>query len=891
MPSESSLDAASRSPHDDVWLRFLVERMPAVLWSTDLDLRFTAGHGGALAVLGLRPNAMNGISLFEYFQTQDEAFPAIKAHRAAMAGHEQIFEQVWAGRVFESVLRPLRDRRGKIIGCVGMAFDITSRKQAEVSLQAKYDQLQDLFGHVPAMLYQFSGKLDGSTIEIPFLSQRGEEYFGRTFAEVQANPMLVLEAIHPEDRGGYYETALKAIRDFTQFEYEFRCVSSTGEIRWLRALSNPALLSDDKMIWHGVAVDITPRRKREQAQLLATEQMTTFVHDRTREILEANERLQREVQERKKIEDSLRRQTHLVNAILTQMPVVAFRINPHWELEEAQGAALQRLSTEGDGIAVYHALLDAPLARDGLAQALAGGQSRFTVQSEEADPEWAFDTFLAFDTTSQQGAIGFALDVTEHDQALRKLKRSEERARALADTSSDVILLINREGYITYINRIAEGADPSQVIGTHCTQWVPERCKLEVSERVLRVFTTGEFDEYEMEGYTGEGQIAWYATRIGPYRHEGDIQGVVMYVRDITQRKHAEQARAATEIRYQTLMDAAHDAIIVIDAASERVVDANSMAQQFLGMTAAEMAAQKHSELYAPQYREHVSRLFGQLADERQGLITDVELLEIRGHHRPVEVSLRWIDIEGNRLVIAIIRDVTERKRAEQTLRNEERLLRELLNLQERERRLIAYELHDGLVQDIAGAHFAMEGVAAQLQAGKSVSVAEIDSLRMLLSKAIDEGRRMISDLRPMIIDERGIVDAITYLVNEHQLQGGPEVEFTHQVAFERLSPLLEGTMFRIVQEALHNVQRHSQSERAEVELRQHEGRLRLVIRDQGIGFDPLQVPADRFGLRGMKERARLFGGQTTIRSELGQGTEVAVDLPIEVYLADGDGV
>ena len=104
---------------------------------------------------------------------------------------------------------------------------------------------------------------------------------------------------------------------------------------------------------------------------------------------------------------------------------------------------------------------------------------------------------------------------------------------------------------------------------------------------------------------------------------------------------------------------------------------------------------------------------------------------------------------------------------------------------------------------------------------------------------------------------------------------------FRYDVKFVRLPPLLEGALFRIVQESLTNACRHSQATRVDIELTQQDDRVLLTIRDNGIGFDRSAVPDDRFGLRGLIERARLFGGRSQIRSEPGTGTEIWADLPI----------
>jgi signal transduction histidine kinase len=139
----------------------------------------------------------------------------------------------------------------------------------------------------------------------------------------------------------------------------------------------------------------------------------------------------------------------------------------------------------------------------------------------------------------------------------------------------------------------------------------------------------------------------------------------------------------------------------------------------------------------------------------------------------------------------------------------------------------------------------------------------------------------VLSGLRPPILDEEGIVMAIQYLVAEQAVPGRLAIRFVPHVQFQRLDSLLEGTVFRIVQESLNNIKRHSGASEAEVRLEQDGDMIRLEIRDWGHGFDLNQVPADRFGLQGIRKRAALFGGRGEIQSTPGQGTRIIVELPL----------
>jgi signal transduction histidine kinase len=205
---------------------------------------------------------------------------------------------------------------------------------------------------------------------------------------------------------------------------------------------------------------------------------------------------------------------------------------------------------------------------------------------------------------------------------------------------------------------------------------------------------------------------------------------------------------------------------------------------------------------------------------------------------------------------------------------------RDLLGLLDRQRALIGFELHDGPVQDITGARMQLESL---LVSGKVPEGPLRDSLAHvldLLRRAVEETRRLMVGLRPPVLEEEGLIGAISSLAAD-QPEGGPKIEFVAQVPLGHLDPELEETVFRIVQEAVTNVRRHSKSERAEVRLNQSADRLEIVVQDWGTGFDPAQVERNRLGLRGIRERARLLGGRAEVESQPGIGTRLVVDVPL----------
>jgi signal transduction histidine kinase len=161
----------------------------------------------------------------------------------------------------------------------------------------------------------------------------------------------------------------------------------------------------------------------------------------------------------------------------------------------------------------------------------------------------------------------------------------------------------------------------------------------------------------------------------------------------------------------------------------------------------------------------------------------------------------------------------------------------------------------------------------------------QLEVARKLLQGAINEARRLINGLRPPILDEAGVVSAIEHLAADMAAKAKVDVKFDHDVEFKRLAPRLENTIYRIVQEALTNVHRHSRAHQADVRLTQFDHTLRITVRDEGVGFNPAKVAPDRLGLTGVQERARLFGGAAKIISAPGKGTTIDVQLPLSDVL------
>jgi PAS domain S-box-containing protein len=377
---------------------------------------------------------------------------------------------------------------------------------------------------------------------------------------------------------------------------------------------------------------------------------------------------------------------------------------------------------------------------------------------------------------------------------------------------------------------------------------------------------------------TKAGEYRWFSARgQAIWDQNGELLRMAGSVRDITETKLYERKLEEGDAKWRSLVDNAPDIIMLadLDGKIEFINRDTPGAQASIGRT-----------IY--DYIDPVSQVVERQAMEGIRKTGRPQRFEVRG---PSEHGLGdiWYStrlgpiVRDGRVdsVVLIATDITEKKLADERIKREQELLRRLLDLQERERQIVAYEIHDGLVQYLTAGLMHLESFAALSQREAGASNHEYETGTSLLRRSLTEARRLISGLRPPILDEQGVEAAIEYLINEAR-HDVPDLKFVNRAKLgKRLAAPLEVALFRIAQEGLSNIRRHSGAKRAEVQLQRIGDHVRLSVRDWGCGFDPKKVQEERFGLQGIRQRARLLGTTATISSAPGEGTMIVVDFPI----------
>ncbi len=350
------------------------------------------------------------------------------------------------------------------------------------------------------------------------------------------------------------------------------------------------------------------------------------------------------------------------------------------------------------------------------------------------------------------------------------------------------------------------------------------------------------------------------------------------------------------EARMMGIIRSSMEAIITIDE-KQTVVIFNPMAEQVFGVSAMEAIGAPLSRFIPERFRaahaKHVDQ-FGVTGVSERQMGRQRVLFGLRGNGEefPIEASISQIRDASGKLYTVMLRDITERQRAENALKQSREELRELSanlqNVREEEKTRIARELHDDLGQQLTALKMDLSVVEQQLRAPDHAQpdvgvLSHLQGMRRLIDATVASVRRIAADLRPVMLDDLGLVPAIEWLANDFTNRYGIDVERQIETGGLTFTSTGATTLFRIVQEALTNVARHADATRVTLRLDIEEGFCVLRVADNGRGAAPGgAVHEDKsFGLIGIRERAHMLGGSVTIDTALARGFSITVAFPL----------
>ena len=415
-------------------------------------------------------------------------------------------------------------------------------------------------------------------------------------------------------------------------------------------------------------------------------------------------------------------------------------------------------------------------------------------------------------------------------------------------------------------------------IGNH--QWDIPRLR-QLLEEILPQNTR--FQDYEVDHEfptVGRKTMLLNARRI--YREGNRTQMVLLAIEDISERKRAEEALQVSETRYRRLFEAAPDGILLLNFDTGQIIDANPFVADLLGCSREEVVGKKLWEIGFFADTAACKKAFSVLQSQGYIRYEGLPLAAKDGRHLDVEFISNVYEVDHGKVIQCNIRDMSAQKRAVDL----RRLTARLLEVQEEDRRRVAYDIHDGLGQLITAAAMHLEAFASERQSPQPPEAkAELEKGRRCLQDAVVEMRRMVSELGPLLLEDLGLVEASRRLLADMAESTGWETEFVDAVNGERLDHVVEMALFRIVQETLANARKHSQTKKVHISFRREGDVLWMEVQDWGRGFDVDSLDqagqGRHVGLVSMRERAALVGGRFEIQSAPGSGTKLTVTVPV----------
>jgi PAS domain S-box-containing protein len=493
------------------------------------------------------------------------------------------------------------------------------------------------------------------------------------------------------------------------------------------------------------------------------------------------------------------------------------------------------------------------------------------------DHEWRIAR--AVRTPASEGDPGDRRRQAELD-ALEK----ERRLRLVVDQTQAIIWTTDRELRYTSsfgAGLMAVGLRPQEAVGRTVFDFVPGNPGA-VEVLAHRRALAGESSTFASM-YAGRS----FQAHVEPLRDEqGEIIGVIGVAVDISEQRRAEEMLRESESRYRLLFESNPSPMYVYDAETLAFLAVNEAAVRHYGFSREEFLSMKVTEIRPSEDVPGWLEYFGQRPDVYGGGVWRHRKKD--GTEILAEITARAIDFGGRSARLVLVRDVTDRRRAEERLARSARELRalsaRLQTVREEEDARVAREVHDEIGQALTALGLDVAWLASNLnrQEAREKFAQKLSSMAKLIEETAGAVERIAADLRPGILDEVGLGAAAEWAARQFQDRTGIECHLESNLDGDAFDLQLATAVFRILQEALTNITRHARAHRVEVRLMAQGGALHLEVRDDGVGIDPARI-ADSWslGLVGMRERARAFHGNCVIAPRRGGGTLVSATIPL----------
>lgn len=492
--------------------------------------------------------------------------------------------------------------------------------------------------------------------------------------------------------------------------------------------------------------------------------------------------------------------------------------------------------------------------------------------------------------------IQLRLEIEDRIQIEKILRESQQRYRSLFDGSRDAIIISNATGCILDVNDAATsltGYSKSDLIHKRI-QDLDNNIDIKTYQEYFSRIQAGDSFTSEIAIHPRGGQTVYAEFSSKKITFAG-IPCIHTTARDITFRRQAEEALRQSEAKYRELVQNANSIIIRFDTEG-RIKFFNEYAQQVFGYTEEEILGQSLLDTILPTVRSNGRSIQAEIknfsVDPEKFKINELENRRRNGERVWVTWTNRPIFNNEGKLIefLWVGVDVTERNQTRRQIRN---LTHELLKAQETERYRIARDLHDHIAQDLSSLKIRFQTLFDSPAWDREEFRRPMDETIQILQRSISDVRNLAYDLRPPGLDQFGLVRTLFLYCEDFAQSNDLKIDFIAAGLDDlSLDKDIQINIYRLIQEALHNVKKHAEARGVTIRLVASSPNLMLRIIDDGKGFDVTNWRAKsykekRMGLQSMVERVSLLGGTIDIRSRLGKGAGIFITIPIKEYFRD----
>jgi PAS domain S-box-containing protein len=456
------------------------------------------------------------------------------------------------------------------------------------------------------------------------------------------------------------------------------------------------------------------------------------------------------------------------------------------------------------------------------------------------------------------------------DEAVRK---SEAVLRAVTENTPDWLFLLDENLQVRFMNRPFGPNRPEFVLGLAFLDFVPQELRANIEAIYRQALATGVPARLELRKPGPDGLPGNFEHRIMPVVEGDVVRSLTVAVTDVTERKRVEN-----ELRTQVnILETMQEGVVLVDPTNHAICLTNPTFDRMFGYSTAELLGRSIEPLFSmlTVQRRRIARAIRGTGKTREIVPVEFECARKDGTRFVAACVVTPLTMNGTEHWLAVLNDVTERKQLE----------REIIEIANREQQRIGSDLHDGLGQELTGIALMLKGVLSQLRKEGSAAHREVEEVIGLVNNAIDSTRVLARGLSPVGSGRGDLGAAIQTLAARVSERSGVRV-VSHLDCVEPL-PLSETAaahVYRIVQEALTNAMRHSGAREVSIRLKTTDDELHLRVSDDGRGFEHL--PADGpggMGLKIMRYRAQMLGGDLVIETTGSGGTSVSCFCPLDL--------